>query len=327
MNILFLAIDKQRLYNCYTTEQIASNPVVGEDDFKADPTKYQDIEYIFSTWNMLKLTEDEIAEYFPKLKAVFYAAGSIKYFATPFLNRGVRVFSGWQANAIPVAEFLSAQIVLANKGYYQLPAYYRANGLKEAKAFAAKYDSNYIGTKVGFIGVGMITRYAINLLKPYNLDIYVCSGHMADADAEALGVKKASLEYIFENCQTISNNLANSPANQNRIDYSSLSKMRDYGVFINTGRGAQVNMDDLKRVMKEKPTATAVLDVTDPLEPMPLDNDVWEIPNIFITPHIAGAVSNDIYRMGAYMFEDLEAVKNGTPTKNEVTAEMLEKMA
>lgn len=327
MSILFLAIDKKRLYNCYTKEQIADHAVVNKEEFYADTTKYQDVEYIFSTWNMVAFTEDEITEFLPKLKAVFYSAGSVKYFATPFFNKGVRVFSGWKANAIPVAEFLTAQIVLANKGYYQLPARYKAGGLKEGKAFAAKFDSNYIGTKVGFIGVGMITRCAINLLKPFNLDIYVCSGHMTDEEAAELGAKKASMEYIFENCQTISNNLANNPANKERINYSVLSKMRETGIFINTGRGAQVNMEDLKRVMREKPMASAVLDVTDPMEPMPLDNDVWEIPNIFITPHVAGAVSNDIYRMGAYMFEDLEAVKNGTPTNNEVTEDMLATMA
>ena len=68
---------------------------------------------------MPALSEAEIAEYLPNLRAVFYGAGSVQYFARPFLSRGVRVFSAWAANAVPVAEYAVAQIVLSGKGFYQ----------------------------------------------------------------------------------------------------------------------------------------------------------------------------------------------------------------
>lgn len=54
----------------------------------------------------------------PSLKAVFYGAGSVQAFARPFLNCGVKVFSACAANAVPVAEYTVAQIVLANKGFF-----------------------------------------------------------------------------------------------------------------------------------------------------------------------------------------------------------------
>jgi len=63
---------------------------------------------------MPEFTEDEIKTYLPNLKAIFYGAGSVQSFARPFLNCGVRIFSAWAANAIPVAEFTVAQIILAN---------------------------------------------------------------------------------------------------------------------------------------------------------------------------------------------------------------------
>ena len=75
--------------------------------------------YLFSTWGMPPLTEAQIREYFPSLKAVFYAAGSVQHFARPFLNCGVKVFSAWAANGVPVAEYTVAQIVLAGKGFFQ----------------------------------------------------------------------------------------------------------------------------------------------------------------------------------------------------------------
>ena len=73
----------------------------------------RDAEAAFSTWGMLQCSEAEIREYMPALKAVYYAAGSVQYFARPFLQCGVRVFSAWQANAVPVAQYTFAQLVLA----------------------------------------------------------------------------------------------------------------------------------------------------------------------------------------------------------------------
>lgn len=77
-----------------------------------------DADCLFSTWGMPALAEEEIARFFPKLKAVFYAAGTVQGFARPFLNRGIRIFSAWGANAVPVAEFTVSQILLANKGFF-----------------------------------------------------------------------------------------------------------------------------------------------------------------------------------------------------------------
>ena len=76
-------------------------------------------EVAFSTWGMLRLSEEEIKKYLPKLKFVFYAAGTVQYFAKPFLNCGIRVFSAFAANAVPVAEYTVSQIILASKGFYQ----------------------------------------------------------------------------------------------------------------------------------------------------------------------------------------------------------------
>ena len=84
-------------------------------DVLANKEAFADTEYIFSTWGMPVMTEEEITACFPSLRAVFYAAGSVQTFARPFLNVGVKVFSAWAANAVPVTEYTVAQIVLANK--------------------------------------------------------------------------------------------------------------------------------------------------------------------------------------------------------------------
>ena len=83
----------------------------------AAPELFEDTEYAFATWTMSVYTQEEIRRCFPKLKAVLYAAGSVQYFARPFLNCGIAVHSAWAANSIPVAEVTLANILLANKGF------------------------------------------------------------------------------------------------------------------------------------------------------------------------------------------------------------------
>lgn len=90
-----------------------------KDAVLANPGAFQDVEYVFSTWGMPVFTEEEIKAVFPNLKYVFYGAGSVQQFARPFLNCGVKVCSAWAANGVPVAEYTVAQIILANKGFYQ----------------------------------------------------------------------------------------------------------------------------------------------------------------------------------------------------------------
>ena len=51
-----------------------------------------DADAIFSSWGMPTLTAEEIAAHLPRVRAVFYAAGSVQAFARPFLEHGIRVY-------------------------------------------------------------------------------------------------------------------------------------------------------------------------------------------------------------------------------------------
>ena len=91
-------------------------PVKSETELEARKEELQTVDYIFSTWGMLPLTKEQILTYFPNLKSVFYAAGTVQAFARPFLELGISVHSAWRANGIPVAEVTVSEILLANKG-------------------------------------------------------------------------------------------------------------------------------------------------------------------------------------------------------------------
>jgi len=294
-------------------------------DIRNNINDFADTEYIFSTWGMPVFTEEEIKQCFPKLRAVFYAAGSVQHFARPFLNSGVKVFSAWAANAVPVAEYTVAQIILANKGFFKVSSISNredyAEMAKEFKSYIGNYDS-----KIGIIGAGMIGKLVIKMLKSYNLDILVFDPFLSEAVADKLGVKKTSLENLFKECNVVSNHLANNEQTKGMLNGELFSKLPMYSTFLNTGRGAQIVENDLIQVLKSRKDIVAVLDVTDP-EP-PVDNsEIYSLDNCILTPHIAGSAGNEVHRMAEYMLNEYELIKDEKKCNYEVTVEMLKTMA
>lgn len=281
--------------------------------------------YLFSTWGMPALTEEQIREYLPQLKAVFYAAGSVQEFARPFLNCGVKVFSAWAANAVPVAEFAVAQIILSGKGFFQGMRRMEKSGRDAFLSYSRSFPCNY-NVKVGILGAGMIGSLVLRMLQGYQLETLCYDPFASDEKLTALGTKRASLEEIFSQCQTISNHIANRPATQRMLTYRHFSLMKENATFINTGRGAQVVEEDLIRALKEKPGRTALLDVTWP-EPPEGDSPLWTMGNVVLSPHIAGSMNNEVARMGAYMAEEYTALSQGLPCRYQVTLDSLETMA
>lgn len=291
-----------------------------------EPEKFRNVEYIFSTWGMPSLTEEEICKCLPNLKCVFYAAGTVQAFAKPFLACGVKIFSAWLANAVPVAEYTVAQILLANKGYYHVADKYSCGGnFHEVRKDFVQYPGNY-NTPVGILGIGAIGELVCEMLKPFRLKVLAYSRSLTEEKAAALGVEKSDIETIFKTCQVVSNHIADNPRTRGIFTKEHFASMRPYATFINTGRGAQVVEQDLAAVLGDRPDLTAVLDVTCP-EPVEKDSPFIGLDNCILTPHIAGSSGNEVWRMAEYMIAECDRYIKGEPTRYEVTEEMLERMA
>lgn len=289
-------------------------------------TALADVDYIFSSWGMPELSSHDIKTFLPSLKAVFYAAGSVRAFALPFVKNGIEVFSAWAANGMPVAEMTFAEIILANKGYYQ--TFHRASdeGKWENKTFGGPYTGNY-ETKVGIIGAGMIGKLVIGRLKTLdNIEVLVFDPFLPDEKAAELGVKKVDLKTLFSECTVISNHLASNAETIGMLNKSCFDLMKPNATFINTGRGAQVIEDDLIAALKAEPARVALLDVTYP-EPPKETSELLGLPNVFLTPHIAGSMNNEFHRMAEFMYEEYRLFDEGKPTRYSVSEKMLATMA
>ncbi len=284
----------------------------------------QNCEIAFATWGMPKFTKEEIKKYMPCLKAVFYAAGTVQYFAKPFLESGIKIYSAFAANAVPVAEFTFAQISLAAKGFHQSSKYYRTIPLYSF--LHANTATGNFKCKVGLVGLGAIGQMVAERLAALDVEVCAYDPFVPAEKAKALNVTLVDLETLFSECDIISNHLANKAELKNIFNYRLFKKMKKHATFINTGRGAQVAEYSLALSLLLHPSRTYIADVIK-TEYFPYICPLFWCPNAILTPHIAGSTGNEPQRMSYYMMDEMERFIDGKETKYEVTLEKLERMA
>ena len=331
MKIALFGTSQKQFSKAYTPEVLEKlgtygvlSQKINHKNLKENAEFLKDCEIAFSTWGMSCFTKEEIAEYMPNLKAVFYSAGTVQYFARPFLESGVKVFSAFAANAVPVAEYVFAQITLAAKGYFQSAKSYKLLPLRSFRI--ANSATGNFGCKVGLVGLGAIGRMVAEKLKDLDVEVYACDPFVPEETAKELGVTLVDMETLFSECDVISNHLANKPELENIFNGKLFRKMKKNATFINTGRGAQVKESALAMWLLRHPSGTVVADVIKD-ELCPYICPLFWCRNAILTPHIAGSTGKEPQRMAYYMMEEMERFNSGEETKYEVTLESLEKMA
>lgn len=277
---------------------------------------------ILATWGMPKLDE-EFLEAAPKLKAVFYAAGSVKCFATPeSYKRGIVISSAWQANAIPVAEYSYATILLGLTGFWSSQRLARAGKFSHQHfPVAGGFHSN-----VGLVSLGAIGRLVAGHLAKHEINILAFDPHAKPADAAALGVTLVSLEELFSKSHAVSIHTPWLPETEKMINGPLLRSMLPSATLINTSRGAVIDETDLCEVLAERSDITAILDVTHPEPPLP-DSPLRTLENVVLTPHIAGSIGGEVARMGYWMKDELDLYLAGKPLRHGISEDMLARMA
>lgn len=287
-----------------------------------DLPRAREVNYIFSTWGMPSV-EEKVWRGLPNLKAVFYAAGSVQSFARPLLKSGLRLFSAWESNALPVAEYCLSQILLAGKGFLPASQALRRNGKAAWNPSLARGNR---GLVVSLLGAGKVGRALIRLLKPFGMTLLVFDPFLEDEEARVLGVGKVSLTTAFQRGQVVSNHLADVAQTKGLIDATLLGSLPQGALFLNTGRGATVDEAALWKVLRARPDLYAVLDVSDPEPPAP-GSPAYSLPNVFLSPHVAGSLGTELENMALAMADELDALIGGRPLRAEVTEAMLATMA
>jgi len=291
------------------------------NDREAIKRELADVEIIVSGWGMVKL-DREMLDAAPRLKAVFYGAGSVRGFVTEeFWQRDILLTNASAAIAIPVAETTVALIVLCLKKTFQC-----ARRTREERTFARAANIRGLrGASIGIVGAGQIGSRVLEMLKAYEVKTFCHDPFLQPERAAQLNTTPIGLEEMFRRCDVVTLHAPNLPSTEHMITGDHFRSMKEGAVFINTARGRLVKEDEMIEVLKEG-RIFACIDVTDPEPPAP-DSPLYDLPNVLLTPHLAGSTGEDTRRQGSYVLEEVRRYCQGQPPRYPVTREMMQWMA
>jgi phosphoglycerate dehydrogenase-like enzyme len=283
---------------------------------KEDPGLLAEAEVILSGWGAPLMDESFLAAA-PKLEAVFYGAGSVRGFVTEALwERGVRVTSAYAANAVPVSEYTLAAILFSLKrGWHFSSAIKREGRYPPREEMPGAY-----GSTVGLVSLGMVGTLVRERLAPFDVRVVAYDPYVSEQEAARLVVEPWSLERLFRESDVVSLHTPLLEETRGMVTGDHIRSMKRGATFINTARGAIVKQGEMAEALAQRPDLWAVLDVTHPEPPEP-GSPLYALPNVVLTPHIAGSMGAECRRMGRYMVEELRRYAAGEPLRWEITRE------
>ncbi|MEU9996284.1 hydroxyacid dehydrogenase [Streptomyces sp. NPDC050848] len=290
----------------------------------ADPAALADTEVLFTHWGAPLLTADAVRA-MPRLRAVIHAAGSVKHHVTEAVwERGIAVSTAAGANALPVAEFTLAAILFTGKRILDSARVYReARDQVPLLPYFAGHG-NHLRT-VGVVGASRIGRRVLQLLRPFDFEVLLYDPYVEAAEAETLGARRVDLDELVRRSSVVSIHAPQLPETQHMFDRRRLGLLRDGATLINTARGSLVDTDALTEELLAG-RIHAVLDVTEP-EVLPPGSPLYTLPNVLLTPHIAGSLGNELVRMAHWATDEVERYAEGRPLAHGVGPDELARSA
>jgi len=281
-------------------------------------------EILLTGWGCPPLTAPVLRRA-PALRAVIHAAGTVKGLVTEACwDRGLLVSSAAAANALPVAEYTLAAILFANKRAFELQRRYRE--LRGFRLWPAEFPGlGNFRKRIGLVGASRVGRRVLELLAPFDFELRVSDPFLSAAQARMMGAELCELDELLQVSEVVSLHAPSLPETRHLLDRRRLSLLRDGAILINTARGALVDHAALEAELVSG-RISAVLDTTEP-EVLPADSPLYELPNVFLTPHVAGAMGAETERLADLAIDEVERFAKGEPLAHAVRRVDLERIA
>lgn len=275
-----------------------------------------EVEVLLTGWGTPRVDRSAL-DAMPALRAIIHWGGSVEFIDPLATARGIVVSSARDANAIPVAEYTVALLTLAAKDAFWVSRRY-ASEQRPIDREAELWHTGLYGTAVGIVGASSIGSRVMKMLRMYDVDVSFFDPFASPERAEELGATLVpTLEELAQRSRILSIHAPEMPATRGMVSRSVLAALPDGATVINTSRGSLIDQDALMGELRSG-RLRAILDVTAP-DVLPPGHPLYSLPNVFLTPHLAGSTGVELRRLGQATVSEVERLVAGLPFAHPMT--------
>jgi len=282
-------------------------------------------EALITTWDSPSFSHD-LQQLAPELRIIAHCGGEVKSRFARSLFRRLTITTAPVPMARATAE-MGATLLLycaRNIDHYREQLRRRSNRIYADLHLHGSTES-VIGREVAMIGFGRIGRALVDLLRGFDLRWWVYDPYVAESVAAKYPARLVSLPTLLSKAHLLVLTAALTEETRGILDRKRLACLPDGAVVINIARGGLVDLAALTKEV-QRGRIRCALDVTDPLEPLPVDHPLRTLPGAIVTPHVAASHRRVRHEIADVVMDDLKSFFRGHGVKNRVTTAMLGRM-
>lgn len=258
-----------------------------EIEFYTEPEQCPDAEALIGQPEAMDV---EILEKLPKLRWLQLFRAGFDMIDTNYIkNRGITLTNGRDIFSIPIAEDVVCKILMHSTNAFKYIENQKShtwdNKLKRA---------DLKGQTIGIIGTGSIATEIAKRLQSFGVKIlgFKRTPVFSIPYFDEVFSGKKGLEHVMSVSDYVIVTADLNKGTYHLINKDNLKLMKETASIVNIARGSIINQEDLKEVLKNKSISYAGLDVFE-VEPLPNDDELWDLDNVYITPHASALVKNN----------------------------------
>jgi len=283
-------------------------------------------EALITTWDSPAWFPEYLLDWAPNLRIIAHCGGAVKSrFARPLFDRLVIVNSA-RPMTRHVAELAVTFLLSLAREVDRYRALLRrpSNAIYEEMHLTGGGEQTILGREVGMIGFGRIGQAIAELLAPFGTRLLVHDPYVNPDTAPPL-VRFAPLEEVLSTSHYLILAAGLTAETGSLLNRKRLGMLPKGAAVINVARGGIIDLDALT-AMVLRGRLRCALDVTDPLEPLPVRHPLRRAEGAILTPHV-GAISSSVrHEIASEILSDLNRFFSGQPVENRVTVDMLDRM-
>ena len=301
------------------------------------PENPEDETYFYSNEEMKAhskvLSQAEVLNIHPYMlnKSFLDLCENVKWIQTPaagvdgadlaeMKRRGIIFTNGTGNMSVSIAEDVFCKMMMFSR---RMPEYAQAKKRHEWITFNQDPWMSVVGRdlytkKLGLIGDGAIALEIAKRAAAFEMEVYAYGLYNGACPYwDRFFDTKEGLDELLSECDYVVVVVPLNDATYHMMDREAFRRMKKDAMFLNAARGPIVKEDDLIEALENGEIAAAALDVFE-VEPLPTESKLWDLPNVFITTHKAGAGDSWVKRLKQLYEENLDAYKAGRPLRNVV---------